>query len=455
MTRLSARQRTGVPGTLELVAAPVEATPSQWGLNGRVPGPTIRARTGDRLRVELTNELPEPTILHWHGLDVPEEADGHPRLAVDPGQRYAYDFTVEDRAGTYWYHPHPDRRTGIQTYRGLAGFLLIEDDEEAALGLPSDDHELPLLLQDRRLDRDGTPVFALSGPERMTGFLGDRGFVNGVERPTVDVERAAYRLRLLNGSNARLLQLAFDPVLPMTLIGSDGGLLERAATVERILLGTGERADVLVDFSGLTAGQRLTLRSEAFRLPGPMGGMGGMGRMGRGGRGRPGFTPQGALMPFLDIHVVDSPTRPLGPLTGRISSIARPLVSDDTWRRRLRFESAMHEHTINGRGFDMHRARFEVPLGRTEVWELVNVGPMPHPVHVHAGQFHVLSRRGGRNRLEPWETGLKDTVLLLPDERVEIAVRFARHPGLFLVHCHNLEHEDHGMMANFAVTASA
>ena len=431
-----------------------------WTVEGQVPAPILRFRRGDTARITLFNELPESTILHWHGLDVPEAADGHPRLAIAPGERYEYAFEVIDRPGTYWYHPHTHERTAPQTYRGMAGFLIIEDDEEEALGIPTGAYDLPLLLQDKRIGPGGGPEYQPAmGPDLMLGYLGDTPYVNGTPGGAVEVRRARYRLRLLNGSNARIFDLGLVDGGPFTLIGADGGLRSQAEPVDRVMLATGERADVLVDFSRFAPGQRITLRSHAFTVPGMMGMAGGPGMgmgMGRGGMGRGmrgGFQglPQGTEMDLVDFVVGSGPAEDAPPLANRLSEVAAPTVDPDAPRRTFRFESMMMQHAINGRSFVMDRVDVRVPLGRQEVWELVNDSGLPHPVHVHAGQFRVLSRSGGRNRVMPWETGHKDTVLVLPGERVEIAVRFDRNPGLYLLHCHNLEHEDAGMMMNFLV----
>lgn len=428
-----------------------------WTLNGALPSPTLRMRRGERVDLTLENGLPEETIVHWHGLDVPEAADGHPRLAIAPGSQYDYGFEVRDRAGLYWYHPHTHMRTGAQTYRGMAGLLVVEDDEESALGLPSDDREIPLVLQDRRAS-SGAPLeyrAASMGPDRMIGYLGDTPFANGVAHATTPVARGTYRLRILNASNARIFELGLSDGRPLTLIGTDGGLLERPVSVERVMVATGERIDVLADFSSASPGDRIYLRSFAFEIPGMMGmgrGMGGMGRgMGRGMGGMMGGMPQGAAMDLLELVVEDSPAEPAFELPERLSRIPERPVDGSTPGRSFRFESMMMNHTINGRTFEMERVDERVPLGRTEVWTIENASELPHPVHVHAGQFRVRSRTGGRGRVMPWETGLKDTVLVLPRERVEVVVRFEAHRGLFLVHCHNLEHEDMGMMLNFLV----
>lgn len=424
-----------------------------WTLNDSFPAPTIRLRRGRTARMDLVNDLPERTILHWHGLNVPQEADGHPRLAIDPGSTYAYEFTVKNRAGAYWYHPHTHQRTAPQTYMGMAGLLIVEDEEETAHELPSGEYEIPLILQDKRLGGSSSLVYnSAMGPDMMLGFLGDTAFGNGVADPTLGVKRGSYRLRILNASNARIFDLGLSNGDGFTLIGTDGGLLEAPARLQRLMLATGERADLLVDFSRYQPGERIMLRSFAFEVPGMMMGMGvGMGR-GRG-RGGPmmGGAVQGSEMDLVEFIVLDSPSESRPPLPARLSEIPRQQVSASTPRRTFRFNSMMMNHTINGRRFDLERVDERVPMGRTEVWTLLNESELPHPVHIHSGQFRVLSRTGGRNRVMPWETGLKDTVLVFPRERVDVAVRFDDYPGLFLLHCHNLEHEDMGMMLNFEV----
>jgi FtsP/CotA-like multicopper oxidase with cupredoxin domain len=428
-------------------------------LNGSLPSPTIRLREGESARIDLVNELPEPTILHWHGLAVPEAADGHPRLAIPPGATYRYAFAVEQRPGTYWYHPHTHMLTAAQTYRGMGGFLIVEGDEEASFDLPSGEHEIPLLLQDKRLSSTPSLEYEMfgMGPDMMLGYLGNTAFANGVANPTVEVERTRYRLRLLNGSTARIFDLALSNGAPLVLMGTDGGLLEAPTPLERITLAPAERADVLVDFSTSAPGERILLRSMPFEIPGMMMGMGGMG-MGRGMRGRMGrggdavSLPQGSAMDLVEFVVRDVPAAAAPPLPSRLRNLPAPAIGGGTRRRTFRFNSMMMAHTINGRTFELERVDEHVRLGETEIWTFGNDSGLPHPVHAHGGQFRVLSRAGGRARLMPWETGLKDTVLVLPGERVDVAVRFV-FPGLFLLHCHNLEHEDSGMMLNFRVEA--
>jgi FtsP/CotA-like multicopper oxidase with cupredoxin domain len=420
------------------VAPGVRSSIFTWG-DGPV-GPTIEARTGERATILMRNELTEPTIAHWHGLRPPEAADGHPRLAVGPGGSYSYDFEIAERAGLYWYHSHAHRRTAPQVYFGLAGLFIIRDDAEAALALPNGGRELSLMLQDKRQAASGQLVYSPMGPQLMEGFLGDAPFVNGVRFPRIEVDSALYRLRIVSGSNARIFRVALSNGSPLVLIGADGGLLEAPVPLPFIDIGTGERADLLVDLSGLPAGTTVRLQSLGFPSPSRMGmmGMGGMG------------LPQGTLLDLLEFVVtrVVRESRQIPVTLVPLPRLDRAVAQRE---RVFRFDSIMMSHTINGRPFQMERVDEHVPFGATEVWKFVNNAPFPHPIHMHAVHFQVLSRTGGRGQVFPWEQGWKDTVLVFPGEEVEVITRFDRYRGMFLLHCHNLEHEDMGMMMNFVI----
>ena len=228
-------------------------------------GPVIRLRRGQKVRVRFANHLDEDSIVHWHGLDVPESADGHPRLAIPQGKEYVYEFEVTNRAGTYWYHPHPHMRTGAQVYQGLAGLLLIRDDEEEALALPAGGAELLCVLQDREFDARNQLVFHGGGMmAMMNGFLGDRVLVNGRPQPTTEVDAAWHRVRVLNGSNARIYKLAWSRGVQMAVIGGDGGLFEKPLQQQALTLAPGQRADLLLDLTGFTEGMEVHLESLAF-----------------------------------------------------------------------------------------------------------------------------------------------------------------------------------------------
>ena len=438
-------------------------------------GPVLRFRRGQRVRVRFRNQLDEPSIVHWHGLDVPEAADGHPRLAVPGGGEYVYDFEVINRAGTYWYHPHPHMRTAAQAYHGLAGVVVVTDDEDAALGLPSDDAELVLVLQDRRFDARNQLVYAGAGEgqgggmrgrgmggmgggmgammETMNGWLGDRPLVNGRPRPTLPVGRRTYRIRLLNGSNARIYKLAWSDGTPFTILGGDGGLLERARSRPTLTLAPGQRADVLLDLSARPAGTSLQLRSVAF----PSSAVGHVGMMGEPG----GAVPQGAPLDLATLTVSGGAGR-------RVGVPERLCTPPESWRasasapiRRVPLTFMRMEWFIGGRTFDMADVAPDetVSAGSTHIWEFRNepnpMGmAMAHPMHIHGTQFRVLSRAGAAgNALADGinDTPANDTVLVLPGETVRVQLTFSKYPGLYLYHCHILEHEDMGMMRNFRI----
>jgi len=436
-------------------------------LSGSYLGPIFRVKKGQRIQVRLKNELPDPTIIHWHGLRIPEEMDGHPRYTIAPGASYEYDFQVINRAGMYWFHPHPHQLTGPQVYYGLAGLFIVSDDEEAALGLPAGEYDLPLVIQDRTFDSQNKMVYLANGMmDQMIGFLGDMILVNGAPNAKMDVKASAYRLRLLNGSNSRIYKLAWQDGTPLTVIATDGGLLEAPVTRESITLAPGERVELWADFSGRTTGSEMRLVSLPFSGFDNGGGM-----MGGGSS-----LPNGAPLDILSLKVGEKGADVL-PLPKRLSAIARHRVEDAVNQNNPRsFTLAMQGmvHTINGRVFEMDAvARDEiVRLGDLEVWEFANLEgggggmgmdmmnmEMPHPMHVHGVQFQVLSRQIARGNESAYQDlsagfvddGWKDTVLVMPGEKVQVLLRFENYAGTFLYHCHNLEHEDADMMRNYRI----
>ncbi len=406
------------PGNFALSAAPATVDvgggklSSVLAYNGFFPGPTFRANSGDAASILLTNGLSEETTVHWHGMIVPTSADGHPRDAVAPGASYSYQFPIQQRACLNWYHPHPHMLTGKQVALGLAGAFIINDAEEAALGLPSGAYEVPLVIRDAKFDSSGNLTYTA----KSSGFLGDTPLVNGTRDPKLDVDTAIYRFRVLCGSNARLFKLALSNGAPFTLIGNDGGLLETVATIGQIEFSPGERLDLLVDFRGLPVGTKVMLRDL------------------------------NAGWNLLEFNVTRQVSVAGSLPTGTLSTIT-PLTSPVTTRE-FSFDGMSR---INGKVYDINRIDFQVPLGQTELWRFKTGGNAPHPVHVHGASFQVQSRSGGRGVLYPWERGWKDTVLLQDGETVEALIRFEAYRGLYVMHCHKLEHEDMGMMSNFEV----
>ncbi|GAA5520260.1 multicopper oxidase family protein [Aliifodinibius salicampi] len=416
--------------------------------NGSLPGPTVRIKRGERFQVQFQNDIGQESIIHWHGMIVPPDMDGHPKDVISEGI-YSYDFAINQRAGTYWYHPHPHKITGPQVYRGLAGFFIVTDEEEQALNLPSGDYELPLVIQDRKIDDAGNIYYDPSMPERMmTGYLGEHILVNGIPNPYHEVQPRPYRLRLLNGSNARIYNIAFRNEQSFTVIGSDGGLLPQPVETKELLLAPGERADLLVDFSNGFSGSSAELISKEFSVPSNGGMMGNMSQM-MGGGG----PEQGSEFPLMEFRIDNtSGTSSSMNLPQQLSEVNFPTEDDAVRTRRIELNMEMMTgHTINGRLFEMLRVDEEVTQGDSEIWEFVNNSAVPHPMHIHAVQFKVLSRSGNRG-LHPTETGWKDTTLVMPGERVRIIIQFDAPKGLYVFHCHNLEHEDAGMMANLEIT---
>jgi FtsP/CotA-like multicopper oxidase with cupredoxin domain len=408
------------PASFNLYAAPTTVDvgggklASVFAYNGSFPGPTFRATTGDVASVSFTNGLTEETSVHWHGMIVPSSADGHPRDAIAPGGGYAYQFPIVQRAALNWYHPHPHMITGKQVALGCAGAFIINDAEEAALGLPGGAYEVPLVIRDAKFDSAGNLTYTA----KSSGFLGDTPLVNGTRDPRLDVDTAIYRFRVLCGSNARIFKLALGNGAQFTLIGNDGGLLETAATLGQIEFSPGERLDLLVDFRGLAVGTKVMLQdlNSGWNL--------------------------------LEFNVTRQVSVPGAIPTGTLSTITKLTSPPITTVREFSFDGMSR---INGNVYDINRVDFQVPFGQTELWRFKTGGNAPHPVHVHGASFQVQSRSGGRGVLYPWEGGWKDTVLLQDGETVEVLIRFDAYRGQYLMHCHKLEHEDMGMMANFEV----
>lgn len=427
-------------------------------------GPILRVNRGQRLRVNFSSQIPQKTIIHWHGLHVPAQMDGHPQYAINPGERYQYDFEVLNRAGTYWYHPHPHGLTGPQVYAGMAGFFLVSDEEERAAGLPNAEFDIPLVIQDRLFNNNNQLVYQSNGMmDQMNGFLGNQILVNGQPNFTLPVAARPYRLRLLNGSNSRIYKLGWDDGTPFTVIGTDGGLLAQPVQRPYLTLAPAERVELWVDFSERAVGSQVVLQNQPFTAPA---GMMGRGMMGGAAAG----LPMGERYPIMTVRIErQSDERP--PLPAHLSTIERISPNDATQTRQVVL-SMQVGWTLNGRTFEMTSVAPDerVRLGSTEIWEFVNegggmggmmggMGMLPHPMHMHGEQFQILERQVDRSGRAAWESlsagfvdeGWKDTVLVMPGERVKIIRRFADFTGLFLYHCHNLEHEDMGMMRNFEI----
>lgn len=407
---------------------------------GSILGPTLLVNSGDVINVNLKNNLSETTNIHWHGLVIPANMDGHPENVVQPGASFDYTFTVAQRAGMYWYHPHPDGHTAKQAYLGLAGAIIVRDAEENALNLPSGEFEVPLVIQDKRINADYSLDYSPTMNDVMTGYMGQYITVNGVYAPLKNVKSATYRFRVLNGSNGRIYNLGFSNGTPFKVIGSDGGLLESSQTVSSLLLGPGERADILVDFSSYSVGTELFLVNNLFSAG--------------TSQGKQKFN----IAKFIvNAKVTDSFTLPttLSLITRISASSASKTRTFDISNMEMSGMGSMAMkgmHRINNKVYDKNRIDEVVTAGSTEIWVFDNSsGAEPHPMHIHGVQFQVLDRTGGRGSLIASEKGWKDTILLLPGEKVRVIMTFSNNKGLFMLHCHNLEHEDDGMMLQFEV----
>jgi spore coat protein A len=426
-----------------------------WGGDGRFPCPTIEARRGRPLVLRLRNELPVPTVMHLHGGKTPAASDGYPTDLVlpmrggflthghmpDPRARVAqgereYEYPNDQRAATLWYHDHRMDFTGPQMWRGLAGFYLLRDVDEEALPLPRGAREVPLMICDRSFDEDGSFRYPGLDPtlheqpgvlhEFMGGVLGDVVLVNGAPWPVLDVARVRYRFRLLNASNARRFELTLDPPppggRPFVQIGSDGGLLPASVVHERIGIAPAERFDVLVDFSRYPSGAQVVLRNLA------------------------GSDTTADVMQFR----VGRDERDDSRIPTILADFERLDPRQAVRTRTFTFTNDTHNGesrwVVNGQPFDPQRMDADPALGSTEIWHLKT--DVSHPIHLHLAPFQVLSQ-GGRPR--PTDGGWKDTLDLGAGRVARVIVRFDGYKGRYVFHCHNLEHEDMAMMANFEV----
>ncbi|MFJ2193038.1 multicopper oxidase family protein [Kitasatospora sp. NPDC087861] len=431
-----------------------------WTYGGTFPGPTVVTRSGRAAVVKHRNELPVATVVHLHGGHTPADSDGYPidlllpvgssgagadqGMSGMPGMQHATGNTVtgerthtypgNQRAATLWYHDHRMGFTGPAIWRGLAGFHLVHDDEENALPLPKGERDLPLMLADRAFAADGSFHYpatdaALAVPgvtdDYMNGVLGDVILVNGAPWPRLDVDRARYRLRVLNASNARLYRLELDPQPSggdaLVQIGSDGGLLAAPVTHDALEIAPAERFDLVVDFSRYAPGTSVRL-------------------VNRFGSGR---TAEVMRFDVSSRQVSDDSTVP-----DKLSAVEALDASAAVATRHFRFRRSRDDGwTINDDPYQPGRDLARPALGSIERWRFST--DLHHPVHVHLNPFQVLTRNG--RDPGPYDAGWKDTVDLWPAEVAEVLVRFTDYRGTYLLHCHNLEHEDMAMMADFTV----
>jgi spore coat protein A, manganese oxidase len=440
-----------------------------WTYGGTFPGPTIRRPAGRRTEVTFHHRLPPAAgelTVHLHGGHNRTQFDGqpggltasHPRsfyckiprglsprqsgndLLIEPGGRktYVYDLREDgrpERAAFQWYHDHRLDRTARNVWHGLAGMWILDDEFDASLPLPSGERDIPLMIADRSFDRHNQLTDPFSGLRPPAdGVAGHRVLVNGAYMPHHHVTPRRYRLRLLNVSGFRAYNLHLSNGAPLVQIGTDSGLMPKPVRRTQILLGPAERADVIVDFSG-AAGGSVELRS------GPR-------HDGHDGAGARPYV--GALMQFRvgsrrlpDRTRVPRRLRPLPAWTKHASR-----TPDHTWTISIggAFKTVW---LINGKTFNPARADAFPRLDSTETWEVVNRTSVAHMIHLHHTDWYLLSRNG--KPPPAWEDCLKDTFFIYPGERIRVAGHFSDYTGKFVLHCHMLDHEDHGLMSQFQV----
>ena len=425
------------------------------GYNGDFLGPTLFVRSGRDVALNVTNNIDVVTTTHWHGIHLPAVMDGGPHQPIEPGETWHAAFRVMNRAGTYWYHPHPHAdggldavfepdSTGYQVYEGLAGLLIIEDDVSDALPLPRSygQDDIPLILQDRRFNDDGSFLHFPDdfGHDDSALRKGGHFLVNGVEGAVLEVGAQIVRFRVLNGSNSRIYNLGFSDDRTFYQIASDGGFLAGPVAMSRLVISPGERAELLIDLS-VDEGQTLTLGSY------------------NADNGQS-FVPiwrqdqwDTADFELLEIHVGPATADAVTSIPAVLTDVDRIPPSDAVNAANpRRFELRVDPFLINGRAMDKAVINERISLGDTEIWEITNPNHMAHPFHVHGDSFQILSRNGSTP--PDHELGWKDVVLTRPFETVRIIKRFNDYtdPEVpYMYHCHLLEHEDAGMMGQWIV----
>lgn len=422
--------------------------------------PVIEAQEGDRVAITFQNGIPgQPSTIHWHGMPVPSDQDGNPMNPVASGAEHGYAFDLpEGSAATYWFHPHPHGLTAEQVYRGLAGLFLVKPKSDP---IPAAYGDTVLMLTDLRIAADGTmPPSTMV--DLMNGRVGDHVLVNGQSNPVMTVAPGEKRrLRLVNATNARYLRLRFAGAR-MTLIGTDGGLVEAPVAVDEVLLTPAERVELIVSFDQPGPAKLTTLAYER-------------GWMGPG-------EPKEAGKVLLTANVAGRPATPPPPLPKMLRAIA-PLQAPVVTRRFVLTEDmgsmdhgampgmdhgampgmdhggtakggaasakppASHDmkFLINGKSFDMTRIDEVSKVGQVEQWDIVNQSDMDHPFHVHGTQFQIVAYEKDGQVRTPGYRAWKDTVNVVPGETVRLLLRQDQ-PGPRMYHCHILEHEELGMM---------
>jgi bilirubin oxidase len=398
-------------------------TSEVFAYNGHVPGPTLDVREGDHVVVHFRNDLPEPTTIHWHGIHLPFESDGSPFHPIKPGETRDYVFTVRPgTAGTYWYHPHPDQRTGFAIGKGLFGGIVVHAADDP---LPAMSEKL-LILSDNRFLQNGAIDFPEAhshhgGIDEENGREGPILFVNGQLMPTISIRSGEIqRWRVVNASAGRIYRIALSGH-SFVHVGSDGGLFEKPVEEKDIVLATGERVELLVRGSD-APGTKSLLQNLPYD------------------RYAPQTRPKDWETTRDLLTLQTTKEMPVTPLA--IPASLLKIVPLDTTKSTALRTIVFSQGLINGKTMDMARIDVSTTVGATEIWEIENIVGMDHPFHLHGFQFQVLDRDGVAAPYRAW----KDMLNIPKHTSARIIVRYDDYPGKWMFHCHILDHEDHGMM---------
>ncbi|GAA4603623.1 FtsP/CotA-like multicopper oxidase with cupredoxin domain [Actinoplanes octamycinicus] len=395
-----------------------------WGINGLHLGPVVRVRRGDRVRIAVTNRLPEASTLHWHGLYLPARMDGGPHQMIEPGATWTPEWTVDQPATTSWFHPHPHGRTAMHVYRGVAGLFLVDDPAGPPLPSRYGVDDIPLIVQDKAFDGDGE--FTTGGFGGTFGMLGDTVLVNGTAGARFEATTSLVRFRLLNASNARVYRAGFADGRSFRVVATDSGPLARPVTTDRVKISPGERAEIVVAF---VPGETVVMDS----------------------RGEPARQANDIEEEDFDLLTVVAAGRlaPSPAIPAALGGGPPPVVPPGARVRRFSLSGS----EINGRDMDLARIDEVVPAGAHEIWEIDNT-TYAHNFHVHDVTFRILDINGAPP--PEYQAGPKDTVFIPKKARVRLSISFGKYTDAtmpYMYHCHILRHEDRGMMGQFVVVA--
>ncbi|KAH7089363.1 bilirubin oxidase precursor [Auriculariales sp. MPI-PUGE-AT-0066] len=406
------------------------------GYGGIAPGPTFHIDQGRETVVRFINKSNSSSAIHLHGSYSRPMWDGWANDLVPPNYYKDYYYPNRQSARTLWYHDHAFEITAVNAYYGQAGFYILHNPAESALGLPEGQYDIPLMINSRYHQTNGQLV---SPATETDALYGDIISVNSQPWPYMIVEPRKYRFRLLNSAVSRtfktyLMASGVTARQSMTVIASDAGLVSTATNTTSLVLGIAERWDIVIDFSQYV-GKNVTLMNE-----------------------RDFFTNEdyAATDRVIQFRVGNTVTSTANNnLPSALATHDLPPVKTAV-AHSFEFERKNGEWRINGVGFAdaANRVLAHPKRGDTEMWELINKsGGWTHPIHVHLVDFQIVSRTGGRGAVEPYElVALKDVVYLGTNERVKVRARFEPWDGLYMFHCHNLIHEDHDMLAAFNTT---